>query len=94
MQFFIPTFLDFLKLREKWPVRQLDCLYVGRSPFAAFAMATKKIEIDSFPHISSFTEINSRERERHDCMESKQWTHAQSMCMCLLRKGNFPLAGV
>ena len=68
MQFFIPTFLDFLKLREKWPVRQLDCLYVGRSPFAAFAMATKKIEIDSFPHISSFTEINSRERERHDCI--------------------------
>ena len=40
--------------------------------FAAFAMATKKlieklIEMDTFPHIRGFTEINSLERERHDC---------------------------
>ena len=43
-------------------------LYVGRLPFAAFAIATKKIEINTFPQTSSFTEINSRERERHDCI--------------------------
>ena len=33
-------------------------------------MATKKkktIEMDTFPHIRGFTEINSLERERRDC---------------------------
>ena len=27
----------------------------------------KTIEMDTFPHIRGFTEINSLERERHDC---------------------------
>ena len=32
------------------------------------AMKTEKtIEMDTFPHIRGFTEINALERERHDC---------------------------